>query len=73
MSYEVRLADGTFWNINSSDTCSRSTLTIHESLLAAGCTVHFDSPLTETDIAYLRENYSAAAVERMVALFEGTP
>lgn len=73
VSYEVRLADGTFWNINSSDTCSRSTLTIHESLLAAGCTVHFDSPLTETDIAYLRENYSAAAVERMVALFEGTP
>lgn len=71
VSYEVRLSDGSFWNINSTDTCSRSTLTIHERLLAAGCTVEYDAPLTEADIAYLRENYSEAAVERTVALFEG--
>jgi hypothetical protein len=71
VSYEVRLSDGTFWDINSPDTCSKSTLTIHERLLAAGCHVTFETALTESDLAYLREKYSAAAVERTVALFEG--
>ena len=73
LNYKVCLSDGTLWNINSGDTCGKSTLTIHERLLAAGCTVHYESTLTEADIAYLSENYSATAVERTVALFGGTP
>lgn len=73
LHYKVCLSDGTLWNINSGDTCGKSTLTIHERLLAAGCTVHYESTLTEADIAYLSENYSAPAVERTVALFEGAP